>query len=550
MRCTIEHYIIIDVLISNVAFAAAYTVLGVPIKKQVVLNYADVETDNLDVRDCIYVANRGDMEATLHTLDQLETRKFLAKAMQIPDFIRKLFKHGKRKELQEAFMNHIAESIDGINAVELLPVSEFDESGFQRRRDHMVLVYMGDERRRDFSHCHFDIFSPPKFYTKSGTTLSSVAAVLATKKSVQGYGHMKAAQSSYRKEDMNFSNTEVYMRRSDSLKKKDESFEIWSRRQAQLLCCSTGVTLKETTKEKKTRLEAATKASKNARRRAEVQVEGKRKIDFEKEAARQALLKWGQRLLLPLCNNTVLLVLFSLKIRKLNGRDQDVLKLKTYEEYLEAYYRGSGISHQPSYSGYKQNVKDIVQGALFPEDNTTRYDGVSIGVRFDGCLMHVPLRFAHGLYYKVPNVELEMDLVRVSNAKELYYMFDVANAYGWLEMYVDHHDMKLSQYLEAVDTTIMDGVVAKWRGPPKTRYCNKFLVDIVGELGLSIEVEYDEKSMQIEEAVVQTKQIKIGLTDQVERATQDELVQGEYNQQQQQDNPVEHDNPETAIYVE
>ncbi|GKB75497.1 hypothetical protein Tco_0942392, partial [Tanacetum coccineum] len=64
-------------------------------------------------------------------------RKFLAKAMQIPDFIRKLFKHGKRKELQEAFMNHIAESIDGINAVELLPVSEFDESGFQRRRDYM-----------------------------------------------------------------------------------------------------------------------------------------------------------------------------------------------------------------------------------------------------------------------------------------------------------------------------------------------------------------------------------------------------------------------------
>ncbi|GJZ95794.1 hypothetical protein Tco_0668128 [Tanacetum coccineum] len=53
--------------------------------------------------------------------------------MQIPDFIRKLFKHGKRKDLQEAFMNHIAESIDGINAVELLPVFKFDESGFQRR---------------------------------------------------------------------------------------------------------------------------------------------------------------------------------------------------------------------------------------------------------------------------------------------------------------------------------------------------------------------------------------------------------------------------------
>ncbi|GKD68589.1 hypothetical protein Tco_1322679, partial [Tanacetum coccineum] len=54
----------------------------------------------------------------------------------------------------------------------------------------------------------------------------------------------------------------------------------------------------------------------------------------------------------------------------------------------------------------------------------------------------------------------------------------------------------------------------------------------------------------IEEATIQTKHIKISLTDQMGRATQDEAVQGEDNQQQQQDNPVEHDNPETAIYVE
>ncbi|GKA54757.1 hypothetical protein Tco_0753706 [Tanacetum coccineum] len=100
--------------------------------------------------------------------------------------------------------------------------------------------------------------------------------------------------------------------------------------------------------------------------------------------------------------------------------------------------------------------------------------------------------FAHGLYYKVPNVELEMGLVRVKTA----------------------------------DTTIMDGVVAKWR------------------------VEYDEESMQTEEAAVHKKSIEIGLTNQVERTTQEEAVQGEDNQQQQQDNPVEHDNPETAIYVE
>ncbi|GJS40490.1 hypothetical protein Tco_0565533 [Tanacetum coccineum] len=179
-------------------------------------------------------------------------------------------------------------------------------------------------------------------------------------------------------------------------------------------------------------------------------------------------------------------------------------------------------------------------------------NGVSLGVRFDGCFMHAPLRyqdgkklilairrmayeeffeflkntvgFAHSLYYKVPNVELETGLVRVSNSKELYYMFDVANAYGWLEMYVDHHDMKLSQYLDnAADTTIMDGVVAKWRGPPKTRHCNKFLVDELVNCTEN-EVEYDEESMQTEEDAVQTKQIEIGLTDQVERATQDEAV--------------------------
>ncbi|GKD29939.1 hypothetical protein Tco_1240717 [Tanacetum coccineum] len=169
-------------------------------------------------------------------------------------------------------------------------------------------------------------------------------------------------------------------------------------------------------------------------------------------------------------------------------------------------------------------------------------NGVSLGVRFDACFMHLPLRyrdgkqlilaihrmayeefyeflkntvgFTHGLYYKVPNVELETGLVRVSNAKELYYMFDVANTYGWLEM-----------------------------------YCNKFLIDELVNWAEN-EVEYDEESMQTEEAIVQTKQIEIGLTDQVERETQDEAVQGEDNQQQQQDNPVEHDNPETAIYVE
>nr|GEV80782.1 F-box protein At5g07610-like [Tanacetum cinerariifolium] len=153
---------------------------------------------------------------------------------------------------------------------------------------------------------------------------------------------------------------------------------------------------------------------------------------------------------------------------------------------------------------------------------------ISLGVRFDGCFMHAPLRyqdskklilairrmayeelseflkntvgFAHSLYYKVPNVKFETGLVSVSNAKELYYMFDIANMYGWLEMYVDHHDMKLSQYLDAADTTIIDRVVAKWRGPPKTRYYNNFSVDELVNWA-KIEIEYDEESIETEEDV-------------------------------------------------
>ncbi|GJX98085.1 hypothetical protein Tco_0355104 [Tanacetum coccineum] len=143
-------------------------------------------------------------------------------------------------------------------------------------------------------------------------------------------------------------------------------------------------------------------------------------------------------------------------------------------------------------------------------------NGVSLGVRFDGCFMHVPFRYQDGK-------KLILAICRM--AYEEFFEF-LKNT---LEMYVDHHDMKLSQYLEAADTTIMDGVVAKWRGPPKTRHCNKFLVDELVNW-VENEVEYDEESIQTEEDAVKTKQIEIGLTDRVERATQDEAMQGEDNQ--------------------
>ncbi|GJS92012.1 hypothetical protein Tco_0774648 [Tanacetum coccineum] len=108
-------------------------------------------------------------------------------------------------------------------------------------------------------------------------------------------------------------------------------------------------------------------------------------------------------------------------------------------------------------------------------------NGVSLGVRFDGCFMHVPLRYQDG---KI------LILVIRRMAYEEFSEF-LKNNVGFAH--------------EAVDTTIMDEA--------------------------KNEVEYDKESMHTEEAAIQTKQIEIGLTDQVERATQDEVVQGEDNPQ-------------------
>ncbi|GJU83959.1 putative ribonuclease H-like domain-containing protein [Tanacetum coccineum] len=61
--------------------------------------------------------------------------------------------------------------------------------------------------------------------------------------------------------------------------------------------------------------------------------------------------------------------------------------------------------------------------------------------------------YFQGLYYQVPYVELERGLVRVSNDRELSYMFDVEETFGRLELYLDH------------------------LGPHRKRYCNEFSMD-------------------------------------------------------------------------
>ncbi|GKC04513.1 hypothetical protein Tco_0996123 [Tanacetum coccineum] len=85
--------------------------------------------------------------------------------------------------------------------------------------------------------------------------------------------------------------------------------------------------------------------------------------------------------------------------------------------------------------------------------------------------------YFQGLYYQVPSQDLEMGLVRVSDNRSLSYMFDVEKTFGRLNLYLDHLDMDLSEYLSQGITYDMDACVSKTIGPPKKRYCNYFSLD-------------------------------------------------------------------------
>nr|GEU78904.1 ribonuclease H-like domain-containing protein [Tanacetum cinerariifolium] len=85
--------------------------------------------------------------------------------------------------------------------------------------------------------------------------------------------------------------------------------------------------------------------------------------------------------------------------------------------------------------------------------------------------------YFQGLYYQVPNQDLERGLVRVSDDRSLSYMFDVEETFGRLNLYLDHLDMNLSEYLSQAITIDMDVSVYKKIGHPKKRCCNDFFVD-------------------------------------------------------------------------
>ncbi|GKB94177.1 hypothetical protein Tco_0980314 [Tanacetum coccineum] len=92
--------------------------------------------------------------------------------------------------------------------------------------------------------------------------------------------------------------------------------------------------------------------------------------------------------------------------------------------------------------------------------------------------------YFQGLYYQVPNIELERGLVRVSNDRELSYMFDVEETFGppkrrycselsmdemvdWAEMEVEQqggssqHPQKIDKGKEKVSQDETEGVEAR-----------------------------------------------------------------------------------------
>ncbi|GJU73865.1 hypothetical protein Tco_1265270 [Tanacetum coccineum] len=85
--------------------------------------------------------------------------------------------------------------------------------------------------------------------------------------------------------------------------------------------------------------------------------------------------------------------------------------------------------------------------------------------------------YFQGLYYQVPNHDLERRLVRVSEDRSLSYMFDVEETFGRLNIYLDHLDMNLSEYLSQAITNEMDAEVLKKICPFKKWYCNDFTID-------------------------------------------------------------------------
>ncbi|GJY69557.1 multidrug resistance-associated protein 5 [Tanacetum coccineum] len=122
--------------------------------------------------------------------------------------------------------------------------------------------------------------------------------------------------------------------------------------------------------------------------------------------------------------------------------------------------------------------------------------------------------YFQGLYYQVPNIELERSLVRVSNDRELSDMFNIEKTFGRLELYLDHLDMDLLEYLSQAITTKIDVCVSKTTCHPKKRYCNNFSMDEMVDWA-EMKVEQQGRSSQHQKKMTRAKRKTVKMKQKV-----------------------------------
>ncbi|PWA87154.1 hypothetical protein CTI12_AA046340 [Artemisia annua] len=121
---------------------------------------------------------------------------------------------------------------------------------------------------------------------------------------------------------------------------------------------------------------------------------------------------------------------------------------------------------------------DVWNDGIFKEDPLRYEDGVIL----HAYIARLPLKdliehvkryteCAHifGLYYRMPNTELDKGLVKLDCNWECNRMYELAKLFGKLEVYVNHTDLDFSKYLSSTDPGIP---TSKYRAADKKRTKN------------------------------------------------------------------------------
>ncbi|GKD53313.1 hypothetical protein Tco_1286700 [Tanacetum coccineum] len=135
-------------------------------------------------------------------------------------------------------------------------------------------------------------------------------------------------------------------------------------------------------------------------------------------------------------------------------------------------------------------------------------------VHNDGYFAHLPLNYVDG-------VILEMAVPRMSYEQLAEFLKEKCGCYfqeifGRLNVYLDHLDMNLSEYLSQAITNDMDDLVSKKISPPQKRYCNDFSVD---EMVDWAEMEVETKGVEARNSTTKGVEARNSTTEGVEART-------------------------------